>query len=283
MFEEEGFSMKRSARISGSLAILILLSCTIGCTKLRARDQLVKGVQAFKAGQYEAAVNHFQESVKLDPSYKSAHLYLATAYSYQVVQDLETPDNIALAKKALDGFDIVLQEDPTDLGALRQEASIYRKIKQYDKSKEIELKIISLDPKDAEANYTIGVIDWTQAYKSAVTLLGQNNPPLQDDGAGNVKMSKDTCAKLVAANSKLVDEALTYLQQAVNINPTYEEAMQYLNLDYRRKADLECGNDAARKADLAQADAWVQKAMGARKANEAAKEKKLGGGIDISK
>ena len=55
--------------------------------------------------------------------------------------------------------------------------------------------------------------------------------------------------------------------------------MNYLNLTYRRKADLECGDDAARKADLAQADDWIAKATGARKANEAAKEKKLGGGV----
>jgi hypothetical protein len=73
------------------------------------------------------------------------------------------------------------------------------------------------------------------------------------------------------------------LQQAISINPTYEDAMQYMNLMYRRKANIECGNDDARKADVAQADQWVQKAMGARKANEAAKEKKMGGGIDISK
>ena len=33
--------------------MLVVLANTTGCTKLRARDQLVKGVQAFKAGHYE--------------------------------------------------------------------------------------------------------------------------------------------------------------------------------------------------------------------------------------
>jgi tetratricopeptide (TPR) repeat protein len=265
------------------MALLLVLSSTIGCAKLRARDQLVKGVQSFKAGRYEEAVNHFQTSVQLDPSYPAAHLYLATAYSYQVVPNLDSPDNLKIAQKALDGFNAVLAKDPTDLGALRQEASIYRNIKQFDTAKQIELKIIGIDPKDAEANYTIGVIDWTQAYKNAVTALAGNNPTLQDDGNGNVKKSKDVCARLAGENAPLVDEALKYLQAAVAINPTYNDAMDYLNLTYRRKADLECGNDDARKADLAQADAWTTKSMGARKANEAAKEKKLGGGIDMSK
>ena len=169
------------------------------------------------------------------------------------------------------------RQEPNDLDALRQIASIQRNIKHFDEAKATEQKIISLAPNDAEANYTIGVIDWTQAYKNAVQILGEQN--LQDDGNGNVKMNKATCAKIKAANQPLVDEAMKYLQRAVEINPNYDDAMQYLNLSYRRKADLECPNDAARKDDLAQADQWVQKAIGARKANEAAKEKKAGGGV----
>ena len=259
------------------IALLVVLGSTVGCTKLRARDQLVKGVQAFKAGHYEEAVGHFQNSIALDPNYESAKLYLATAYSYQVVPNLDTPDNLKIAQKAMDGFNEVLAKNPNDLDALRQIASIQRNIKHFDEAKATEQKIISLAPNDAEANYTIGVIDWTQAYKNAVQILGEQN--LQDDGNGNVKMNKATCAKIKVANQSLIEEAMKYLQRAVEINPNYDDAMQYLNLSYRRKADLDCPNDAARKEDLAQADQWVQKAIGARKANEAAKEKKAAGGV----
>jgi len=271
--------MRISARIPVAAALLLVLASSLGCQKLRERDRLVKGINEFKAGRYETAINYFQEAVKLDPDDSMAQLYLATAYSYQVVPNLDTPENLKVAQKALDGFNNVLAKDPNDLGALRQEASIHRNIKQYDKAKADEEKVISLDPKDAEANYTIGVIDWTLAYKNATTILGAAG--LTDDGEGNVKMSKDVCAKLSTANTALVTEAMTSLNRAVEINPSYDDAMQYLNLNYRRKADLECGNDAARKADLAQADSWVQKATGARKANEAAKERKLGGGVSM--
>jgi tetratricopeptide (TPR) repeat protein len=273
--------MKLSARISASAALLLVLASTVGCTKLRARDQLVKGVQAFKAGQYEQAVDHFQTSIALDPSYDTARLYLATAYSYQVVPNLDTPDNLKVANKALEGFNSVLAQNPNDLTALKQVASIHREIKQYDAAKADELKILSIDPTDAEADYTIGVIDWTQAYKHATDTLAAAG--ITDDGLGNPKKSKDVCSKLVTSNTGLVNEALQYLQKAVDNRANYDDAMQYLNLTYRRKADLECGNDAARKADVAQADMWVQKATGARKANEAEKEKKLGGGVDMTK
>jgi tetratricopeptide (TPR) repeat protein len=271
--------MKFSARIIAGLALLTVLGSTTGCTKLRARDQLVKGVQAFKAGHYEEAVNHFQSSINLDPNYESARLYLATAYSYQVVPNLDTPDNLAIAKKAMDGFNEVLAKNPNDVDALKQIASIQRNIKHFDQAKATYQKILSVAPKDSDANYTIAWIDWNIAYQNAVKILAEQG--LQDDGDGNVKMNKATCAKMKDANTQLVDEAMTYLNRAVEIKPNYDDAMSYLNLNYRRKADLECPNDAARKADLAMADQWVQKAIGARKANEAAKEKSEGGGITM--
>ena len=60
--------MKLSARMTASAALLIILASTVGCTKLKARDQLVRGVQAFKSGKYEEAVDYFQKSVALNPA-----------------------------------------------------------------------------------------------------------------------------------------------------------------------------------------------------------------------
>ncbi|MDQ2834080.1 MAG: hypothetical protein M3Y50_10115 [Acidobacteriota bacterium] len=272
--------MKFTARIPVTAALLSLLCLTAtGCNRLKARDQLTKGVQAFKNARYEEAVDHFQNSIALDPSYEDAKLYLATAYSYQVVPNLDTPENLAVAQKALDGFNAVLRKDPNDITALKQIASIDRNIKKLDDAKEYEKKVIALAPNDAEAHYTVGVVDWMQSYKNAITLLAADG--LTDDGNGNVKKSKGACQKIKDANTALIDEGLEYLQKAVQINPTYDDAMTYLNLTYRRKADVECGDDNARKADLAQADQWNEKAMGARKINEQKKEKATQGGVTM--
>ena len=53
--------------------------------------------------------------------------------------------------------------------------------------------------------------------------------------------------------------------------------MAYLNLIYRRKADVDYGNADAVKEDVAKAKEWSAKAMGTRKENEAKKEKGPGG------
>jgi tetratricopeptide (TPR) repeat protein len=246
---------------------------------LKSRDRINKGVAAFKNAQYEEAVSDFQEAVQLDPESDNAKMYLATSYAYRVVPDLMEPGNLALAQKALDGFNAVLAKDPNNLTALKQIASIDRNIEKYEQAKQDELKVMALAPKDPEAYYIVGFVDWKQAYKNAITILAADG--LTDDGEGNKKMTKAACAKMQAQNSPLVNEGLQYLNKAVDLNPTYDDAMQYIQLTERRKADLECGNDAARKDDLAQADQWIQKAMGARKANELKKEQKAGGGVTM--
>jgi tetratricopeptide (TPR) repeat protein len=270
--------MRLSARIPVTAAVLaLLLGSTTGCNKLKARDQLGKGVQAFKNARYEEAVNHFQTAISLDPAYEQAKLYLATSYSYQVVPNLDTPENLKIAQKAIDGFNEVLAKDPNDLTALKQIASIDRNIKKFDEAKEYEKKVIALAPNDPEAYYTVGFVNWVIAYKNAVTILAADG--LVDAGDGNPKKSKGACQKLQTANTALVDEGLQYLKKAVELNPNYDDAMSYLQLTYRRKADLECGDEAARKADMVLVDEWIQKGMGARKANELAKEKKNAGGV----
>jgi tetratricopeptide (TPR) repeat protein len=273
--------MRLTARIPVTAALLaLLLGSTTGCNKLKSRDQLVKGIASFKNAKYEEAVNHFQSAIALDPDSADAKLYLATSYSYQVVPNLDTPENLAIAQKAIDGFQAVLAKDPNDLTALKQIASIDRNIKKLDEAKEWEKKVIALAPNDAEAHYTIGVINWTtEHYKNTVKILADDG--LTDDGNGNAKKSKGACAKLQAANTALVNEGLEYLNKAIELKPNYDDAMAYLQLTYRSKANLECGDDAARKADLAKADEWIQKAMGARKANELEKEKKNSGGVTL--
>jgi hypothetical protein len=82
---------------------------------------------------------------------------------------------------------------------------------------------------------------------------------------------------LKAENGALVEEGLQYLNQAVANRPNYDDAMAYLNLIYRRKADVDWGNDAARKDDIAKAEDWRTKAMGTRKTNEEKKNAGPGG------
>jgi tetratricopeptide (TPR) repeat protein len=221
------------------------------------------GVESFKAGRYEDAVVSFRKAVQLEPGNEFTHLYLGSAYAYQVVPGWLIPENMQLANLALAEFDVVLKIHPNDLSATKQEAAVYRNIQRFDETKRLEQRVITIDPNDAEAFYILGSIDWTQAYKNTVEILSAEG--LKDDRMGNVKLSYGACEKMHEENANLVDDGIANLTHAVELNPNYSDAMQYLQLTYERHADFACGDAEALSADLKLADGWNTKAMAARR------------------
>jgi tetratricopeptide (TPR) repeat protein len=148
-------------------------------------------------------------------------------------------------------------------------------IKRLDEAKAWQKKVLDVDPNDNEATYTVAVIDWMQAHQNTLNAL--NPAGLNDDGVGNPKAPKKIMEPLKDQNAALVSDGEKYLNIALKIKPNYDEAMSYMNLIYRCKADLDWGNEAARKSDVAQAEDWRNKAMGTRKDNEAKKAQGPGG------
>jgi tetratricopeptide (TPR) repeat protein len=270
--------MKRSAYIPVlAVATLSLLTMVTGCSKLQARDQLIKGVQAYKNAKFEEAIDHFQNAERLDPQLANAPLYLATAYAQQVVPDANTPENTKNAALAVNAYQQVLQKEPNDLNALRGIAAVYLNTGKTEEAKQWQRKVTTVDANDPVAHYTIGVIDWRVAYKNAIAT--RNGLGMQDNG--DMIKDKGACQKLVEQNSSLVDEGIKELQQAIQIRPGYDDAMSYLSLLYRRKADLDCGDEAGHKADMAQFDHWRDQTMATRKANEEKKNQQTPGGITM--
>jgi tetratricopeptide (TPR) repeat protein len=274
--------MNQSVRF-WSLAVLaagIMVSMS-GCDRLAARDQLNKGVEAYKANHFEEAIGHFQKATQLDPTLPMAKTYLGTALAGNVVPGLDTPENLKTANQAIGIFNEVLQKDPSDINSIKQIASLYFNIKELDKAREWQKKVLAVDPKDPEAAYTIGVIDWTQAHENVLKAFDAAGGNLNDDGKGNIKAPKKVLQQIADENKPLVEEALQYLQQAVSNRENYDDAMSYINLVYRRKADVDFADAGAVKADIASADDWSQKSMGARKINQDKKNNTNAGGITM--
>ena len=197
--------MKRSANIPVlAVATLSLLTMITGCSKLQARDQLIKGVQAYKNARFEEAIDHFQNAERLDPSLENAPLYLATAYAQQVVPDANTPENIKNAQLAVNAYQSVLAKDPKDLNALKGIAAVYLNTGKSDEAKQWQRKVIEVDPNDPVAHYTIGVVDWRVAYRNAIQT--RNGLGMQDNG--DMIKDKAACQKLAEVNAPLVDEGI---------------------------------------------------------------------------
>ena len=141
--------MNGPARITALAVTLagMVLSMS-GCNQLQARDQLNKGVDAYKSAHYEEAMSHFQRATQLDPNLPMAKTYLATALAQNVVPGMDTPDNLKTANQAVQIFKDVLAKDPTDINSAKQIAGIYFSIKDLEKAKEWQKKVLALDPHD---------------------------------------------------------------------------------------------------------------------------------------
>ena len=262
--------MKTSVRVLALLAAGLMLFTTTGCEKLRARDQLNKGVLAYKNAKYEEAINHFQQAVKLDPTLLNARLYLATAFAQQYIPGADAPDNNKMAEQAIDEYKEVLQRDPKNVNSVKGIAYLYLQMKQFDKAKEFYRKATELDPNDPEPYYSVAVIDWTQTYQPRMeerAKLGlKPDEPLKD---------KKVCAALKEKNGSNIQEGIDNLKKALDLRPDYDDAMAYMNLMYRERADVTCDNPAERAADLKTADEWVDKTLAVKKAKA---EKQPGAG-----
>ena len=267
--------MNRSARLLALAALILALFSLAGCNKLRARDQLNKGVQAYKNAKYEDAIEKFKNAVALDPSLINARLYLATAYAQQYIPGADTPENNRMAEQAISEYQNVLTMKPNDLNAIKGIAYLYLQMKQFARAKEYYQKVITVDPNDPEAYYSVAVIDWTESYQPRMeqkAKLGlKPDEPIKD---------KKVCEDLRTKNQDSVKDGMTMLEKAISLRPDYDDAMAYLNLMWREQADIECGDAKAREEDLKKADDWVKKTM----ATKAAKAEKAGaGGITLEK
>ena len=256
------------------LALSALAILSAGCQKLKSRDQLNQGVHAFQNAQYQEAVEHFKTAVELDPAFPTARLYLATAYMQQYIPGAESPENNQMATAAHDEFMKVLDQDAKNTVALASIASLYLNQKKWDDSQQWYEKLVSVDPNNADAYYSLGFIAWSKwypAYTGSRLDMGmkQDDPgPFKDK-----KVKEDLKTKwLPVINSGLQD-----LDKTLQINPEYEDAMSYENLLIRERADL---LDSKEEYDAAikTADNWMQKALDTKKVKASRKEKK-GGGI----
>ncbi len=259
-------SVRLARRASAFAALLILAAGLSGCDKLRARDLLNKGVAAYKNAQYDTAIEDFKQAKDLDPGLMNARLYLATAYASQYIPGAPSDQNVRLGTQAVNEFKEVLQIEPTNLSAIDGIGSIIFQMagvpydpKKFEESKTFHQKHIDLRPNDPEPYYWIGVIDWTLSFRANGELRAAYN---RDHVQKQVKDTDPLPASLRADYTSkfgpLVEEGVTNLQKSIQVKTDYDDAMAYLNLLYRRKADMVESADE-RAALLKQADDLVDK------------------------
>ena len=257
---------RTASRAFAVAALFILAAGVSGCNKLRARDLLNKGVAAFKEAQFDRAVENFKEAKELDPDLLNARLYLATAYASQYIPGAPSEENKRHGEEAIAEYKSVLEKIPDNLNAIDGLASILYQMagqpfdqKKFEESKAYHQKHISLKPQDPSPYYSIGVIDWAIAYRGNTEMRADyNKAHINKQVKDTDPLPPDVRTAYTQKYGPLVDDGIATLQQAIKINPEYDDAMTYLNLLYRRKADM-VESSAERDGLTKQADDLLDK------------------------
>jgi len=260
------------------LAILTMAAMLAGagCAKLRARDQLNKGVEAFKSGQFDQAIEHFKLARQYDPTLTNAQLYLASAYAQQYVPGRPTDDNIRNGQEAIRVNQEILSSDPNNLSAIDNLGSLTFNMAKtpfdeqgMNNAKNFQEKHIQISPNDPDPYYWVGVIDWSLAYHDNQDIRQNYNvaakKQLKNDDPLPPQQAKDFTAQYGAT----VDDGITNLNKAIELKPDYDDAMAYLSLLYRQKADTET-SATARTSDEKTADDLVDKVKAIKQKKEQA-------------
>jgi tetratricopeptide (TPR) repeat protein len=253
------------------LALGASLIVVTGCAKLKSRDQMNQGVQAYKNNHYVEAVRHFKEAVTLDPSNQNAQLYLATSYMIQWVPGADAPDNKKNFEMAQQEFDQVLKRDPSNSLALASMASMAynsassgtpdQRAAALEDARKWNQRRIEVDPKDPEPYYYLGVINWAQAFPPIRDARVAAKMPDNDPGLIKDAKVKD---ELKEKYGKQVDDGIDNLKKCLAIDKENEDAMSYVSLLLRTKAALTDSPDDA-KADVAQAEDYYNKSIDTKK------------------
>jgi len=261
--------MQRKPHTVILLAVVVAsLGAGAGCDKLRARDKLNKGVQAYKAGQTDLAIEDFKTAKDLDPGLTNARLYLATAYSAQYIPGAPSPENVRNGQQAAQEFKDILAGDTAhpNLSAIDGLGSVLYNMaggppfdpKMMEESKSYHQQHIALKPDDPEPYYWVGVIDWSLAFRGNREMREEYNKTARKSISDTDPMPAALATQFQAKYGTVVDEGVTSLQKAIQLRDDYDDAMAYLNLLYRQKADMET-TLAAHDADIKSAEDLVDK------------------------
>jgi len=250
------------------LSVLFILTALGAQESAESRNWLNQGVQAFRNAQYAAAVQAFQRAIDLDPSSLTARLYLATAYMQQYVPGADSNEDSRVAARTKEAFSQVLVFDPTNKVALASMASLYLNEKKWDDAQQWYEKLITAEPNNADAYYSLGFIAWSKwfpAYQQARTRTG-----LKPDDPGPIP-GPDVKKDLRSRWGSVIEDGIANLQKTFELNPRYADAMSYISLLIRERADLRDTKEEWHQ-DIALADQWLQ----------ALEAKRTGGGAGFS-
>jgi len=241
------------ARIAIALAVVIATSSGCGVVnRIRAKNELNEAARTYREGHFVEAEAHARKALDLDPNNKTAPLFIARTVHAQYRTGVNTPENIAKAREAIEAYRKILESDPTNEEAYKAIAFLYEKIKEDEKLRDWIIarandSRVEAD-KRAEAYIVLASKDWNCSFQ--ITDLPSNKITTVTEGRATVSYKKPNQKDFDTAQM-CVKRGLEEVENAIKFDPNSESAWSYktnLLLEAAKLAEMEGKMD--RKVEL---------------------------------
>ena len=242
------------ALIFSAIGALALLNsgCEYG-RKVIAKDQLNQGAILYNQGNIKKAQEFFKSATDTDPENAVAWLYLGATMVKEYKGDGEM--NTDLANQTLDVYKKALDLSTGNCqnydNAVSYIASIYEDLGNRDEwrnwmLKRAEGQCVISDAVKATTYYAVGVKYWTCSYDE--TTRYQDKAQLSADPFHYRNMDYPAALADKKKAEDCAAKGLEYLEKAIQVDPTYVDAMFYKGLLFREQQKLT--KDEARRKEL---------------------------------
>ncbi len=216
---------------------------------LACRQLLLPGAKsAENARAVECALTAFQQLKKLSPKDARAdQLYLQTLF------DADRYEQLAAI------FQKQLQLAPDDPGAINALVQVYNRSGQWEEALRWMNERVKRRPNDAEAHHAVGVFIYSRLLERGG---GSDQSSFEPQASVDQKAIPELERRDITGDERvaLAERGIKALQIAVQLRPSYADAMTYLGLLYRQKALAYPPQSAARQEAVDLAEGFRQKA-----------------------
>jgi len=262
----------RSPRLAGAAVLVLAATVLSGCNKIRARQEIKKGNEFFKATQYQAALANYQEALRLDPGEARLHKFIGETYMALYQPGSKHPKDLEFAGKAISELQTYLKEYPNDRKVREFLVSMYLATDRFDDAIVFYQDLLKVNPGDSRAMTSLASMyfkkgDFNQGLeweKKRAALEPANPEPWVMVGVQAWDRSYHYPDIDPVTRGKIVSDGMDALQKALQIKADSFDALTYMNLLYREKAKIET-DDAKKQEAIAAADKYREQALELRK------------------
>jgi tetratricopeptide (TPR) repeat protein len=227
----------------------------------QAKSELTEGAQAYKAGRFVEAQQHFEKAFALDPTLKNTRFFIARAIQSQFRPSDQSPENVAKAREAIAAYQLVLAEEPSNDLAYSSIVYLYGAIGEDALQRDLLMRRATdasvPAEKRAQAYVVLASKEWNCSY--TVTERSENKRTVIRQSKVILRYVKPKEQSEFEQARQCATRGLELVERAISLDSENEQAWAYktnLLLEMGKLAEMDSNkalkSDYQQQADEAQ-------------------------------